>query len=112
MAERTFREEPAGWNCSRAADLHYGFGGRGWRAKRRRLRARNSIERFEDRVLWGNSLRRSHHGSIFWAADGERLCWRVSARSILSVHAGRNLSACAGVDDVRPTIGLDFANSR
>ena len=59
--------------------------------------AGNSFERFDDRVLRGNSFRRSHHGAVFWAANRERLCWRGSACSLLSAHAGRNLSACAGV---------------
>ena len=69
----------------------------GRRAERRRLRADNSFERFDNRVLRGNSFRGSHHGAIFWAANRERLCWCGSACSLLSAHPGRNLSACAGV---------------
>ena len=92
MAERTFREEPTGGNCSRAPDLHHDSGNRGRRAERRRVRAGNSVERFDDRVLRGNPFRSSHHGSIFWAADGERLCWSRSPRSLLFGYAGRNVS--------------------
>ena len=51
MAERTFREEPTSGNCSRAPDLHHDSGNRGRRAERRRVRARNFVERFDDRVL-------------------------------------------------------------
>ena len=37
MAKRTFREEPTGWNRSRAVDRHHDSRGRGRRAERRRL---------------------------------------------------------------------------
>ena len=63
----------------------------------RRLRADNSFERFDDRVLRGNSFRRSHHGVVFWPANRERVCRRGSACSLLSAHAGRNLSAGATI---------------
>ena len=63
----------------------------------RRLRADNSFERFDSRVLRGNSFRGSHHGVVFWAADRQGLCRRGSACSLLSAHTGRNLSAGAGV---------------
>src|SRR6266550_996400 len=97
MAKRTLREESAGWNRSRAADLHHDSGGRGRRAERSRLSAGNSFERFDDRVLRGNSFRSSHHGAVFWAANCQRVCRRGGARSLLSAHTSRNLSACAGV---------------
>src|SRR6266487_6261474 len=99
MAKRTFREESTGWNRPRAVDLHHDPGGGGGRAKRRRLRADNSFERFDDRIVRGNSIRGSHHGAVFWAANRERLCWRGSACSLLSARTGRNLSACAGVNE-------------
>src|SRR5258708_39963247 len=98
MAKRTFREESTGWNRSCIAYLHNDFGGRGRRVECRRLRAGNSFERFDDCVLWSNSFRGSHHGAVFWAANGERLCWRGSACSLLSPHAGRNVSAHATVN--------------
>src|SRR5436190_3092509 len=99
MAKRTFREKSTGWNRSRAADRHHDPGGRGRRAKRRRLRAGNSFERFDDRVLRGNSFRSSHHVAVFWAANCEGLCWRGGARSLLSADAGRNLSTRPGLDE-------------
>src|SRR5215831_7495875 len=97
MAKRTFREESTGGNRSRTVDLHHDPGGRGRRAECRRLSADHCFERFDNRVLRGNSFRGSHHGAVFWAANRERLCWRGSACSLLSAHAARNLSACAGV---------------
>ena len=45
-------------------------------------------------------FRRSRHCAVFWPANRERLCWRGSACSVLSAHAGRNLSACA-ISDVK-----------
>src|SRR5207249_5381831 len=97
MAKRTFCEETTGWNRSRAADLHHDPGSPRRRAERRRLCAGNSFERFYDRVLRGNYFGRSHHGTVFWAANGERLCRRGSACSLLSAHAGRNLSSRTAV---------------
>src|SRR5258707_12093723 len=98
MAKRAFREESTGWNRSRAVDRHHDPGGGGRRPERRRLSADYSFERFDNRVLRGNSFRGSHHGAVFWAANGERLCWRGSACSLLSPHAGRNVSAHATVN--------------
>ena len=59
----------------------------------RRLRADNSFERFDNRILRSNSFRGSHHGAVFWAANRERLCWRSSACSLFSAYVGCHLSA-------------------
>ena len=64
-------------------------------AQRGRLCARSSIERFCGRVLWRNRIGRSHHGTIFWTANRERICGRGSAGPLFSAHAGRNLFACS-----------------
>ena len=99
MAKRTFREKSTGWNRPRAADLHHDSGGGGRRAECHRLLAGNFFERFDDRIVRGNSFCGSHHGAVFWAANRERLCWRGGAHSLLPAHAGRNLSARAGVNE-------------
>src|SRR5262245_6140054 len=99
MAERTFCQEPTRWSRSRAVDLHHDSGARGWRAKRRRLCARNSVERFDDRVLRSNPISRSYHGAVFWTANRERVCGGGSACCLLSTHAGRNLPACTRVTE-------------
>src|SRR5215831_14424203 len=99
MVKRTFREESTGWNRSRAADLHNDSGAGGRRAERRRLRAHYPFERFDDRLLRGGSFRRSDHSAVFWAANRERLRWRGSACSLLSAHAGRNISTGTGLNE-------------
>src|SRR5215470_15761153 len=104
MAKGTFCEESTSWNRSRAADRHHDFGDRGRRVKRRRLRAGNSLERFDDRVLRGSSIRHGYHGVIFWAASREGICWRGSACSLLSAHTRCNLSACSRLDWESPTV--------
>src|SRR6266487_6994197 len=93
MAKRTFREESTGWNRPRAVDLHHDPGGGGRCAKRRGLRAGNSFERFDDRIVRGNSFRGSHHGAVFWAANREGLRWGSRACSVLLADADHNLSA-------------------
>lgn len=65
MAKGTFREESTCGNRYRTADLHHDPGGRGRRAERRRLSANYCFERFDNRVLRGNSFRGSHHGAVF-----------------------------------------------
>src|SRR5262245_18362750 len=97
MAEGTFREEPTGWNRSSPADLYHDSRSRRRRVERHWLSANYSFERFDDRVLWGNFFRNSHHGAVFWSANRERICWRGSACSLLSAHADRNLPARATV---------------
>src|ERR1700757_736166 len=97
MAKRTFREESACGNRSRATDLHHNPGGRRRRAERHRLRPGNSFERSVDSVLRSNSFCLSYRSAFFWAAYREGLCWGGSACSLLSSHAGRNLSACSAV---------------
>ena len=92
-----FAKSPLAGIVPALLDLHHDPRGGGRRAKRRRLRADNSFKRFDDRVVWGNSFCGSHHGAVFWAANRERICWRSSACSLLSAHAGRNLSAGATV---------------
>ena len=93
MAKRTFREESTCWNRPRAVDLHHDPRGGGGRAERRRLRAGNCFEGFDDRIVRGNSFRSSHHGSVFWAANRERICRRGGACSLLSADVDRDLSA-------------------
>ena len=61
-----FAKSPLAGTVPALPDLHHDSGNRGLRAERRRVRARNSVERFDDRVLRGNPIRSSHHGSIFW----------------------------------------------
>src|SRR4029077_6258332 len=97
MAKRTFRKESTCGDRSCAADLHHDSRGGGRRVERRRLSADYSFERFDDRVLWGNFFRSSHHGAVFWSANRERICWRGSACSLLSAHADRNLPPRATV---------------
>jgi len=110
MAKGTFREESACGNRSRTADLHHDPGGRGRRAERRRLSADYCFERFDNRILQFFPQQPSRR--CFWAASREGLRRGSAACSLLSAHAARNSSAYAGIDDLRSTVGLDFANSR
>ena len=79
MAKRTFREESTGWNRPRAVDLHHDPGGRGRRAERRRLRADNFFERFDDRIL-----RRSYfRGAIIALFFGQRIAKDYAGAAVL-----------------------------
>src|SRR5436190_22120232 len=98
MAERTFCQERVGWSRSRTANLHHGSGGRSRRAQRRRLFADYCFERFGNRVLWGNSFGRSDYGTVFWAANRERLRRSGGACSLLSADVGCDLSARTSVN--------------
>ena len=113
-----FAKSPLAGIVPALLDLHHNSRDRGRRAKRCRLRADNSFERFDDRVLRSSSSRRGHHGIIFWAAHCQGVCRRGSAYSLLFAHTARNLSAGAGVTqrDANPisqsVVCYAFSNSQ
>src|SRR5437763_2171181 len=98
MAKRTFRQEPTGGNCSRAADCHYNPRGYCRRVERAWLRASTSFARFDSRVLRRPHFRCCDHCVVFWAARRQGLRWRSGACSVFFARAARNLSARAGLN--------------
>ena len=74
-----FAKSPLAGIVPALLDLHHDPGGGGRRAERRRLRAGNSFERFDDRVLRGNSFRGSHHGAVF----GQRIAKDYAGAAVL-----------------------------
>src|SRR5439155_6660956 len=62
--------------------------------------------------LRGNSFRRSNHSVVFWAANGQRVCRRGGARSLLSADAGRNLSTRSGLDEYDSAILVRISPAR
>ena len=64
MAKRTFREEPTGWNRSRAAERNHNSRTCGGSIERRWLRRSNPFARFNRRILRRGDFRRCDHCAI------------------------------------------------
>ena len=65
------------------------------------MRACACHARFDGGVLRCRHFRSRDHRVIFRAANRQGLCWRRGACSLLSARTGRNLSARAGLNEVR-----------